>query len=166
MPIAVEAAEPSPSMHDHLVAREIDLSGELLGGHRMLGHKLTTRLDIHLASLDGIPYACLLYLIARLKSLSEVDVVNVLGISARTLHRRRETPKRFMPAGLASRTWTLAETLARASYLLGGQEGAERWMSKPAMGLDGRRPIDLLQTSQGAQLVDAFLTRLEYGVYN
>ena len=34
------------------------------------------------------------------------------------------------------------------------------------MGLDGKRPIELLQTVQGAELVTDFLTRLEYGVYN
>jgi uncharacterized protein (DUF2384 family) len=33
------------------------------------------------------------------------------------------------------------------------------------MGLDGQRPIDLLQTVQGAELVNDFLGRLEYGVY-
>ena len=39
-------------------------------------------------------------------------------------------------------------------------------MSRPAMGLDHQRPIDLLQTVQGAELVNDFLTRLEHGVYS
>jgi putative toxin-antitoxin system antitoxin component (TIGR02293 family) len=71
-----------------------------------------------------------------------------------------------MPTELGSKTWMLAETVAKASEVFGGREAAERWMVKPAMGLDGMRPIDLLRTSQGAELVNEFLERLEYGVYN
>ena len=70
-----------------------------------------------------------------------------------------------MQADLASKNWLLAETLAKATEIFGSKEEAERWMSKPAMGLDGKRPIELLQTVQGAELVNDFLGRLEYGVY-
>jgi uncharacterized protein (DUF2384 family) len=34
------------------------------------------------------------------------------------------------------------------------------------MGLDGARPVDLLSTVQGSELVKEFLGRLEHGVYN
>ena len=34
------------------------------------------------------------------------------------------------------------------------------------MGLNDQRPIELLQTVQGTELVTDFLTRLEYGVYS
>ncbi|MDE4063639.1 antitoxin Xre/MbcA/ParS toxin-binding domain-containing protein [Phaeobacter gallaeciensis] len=33
------------------------------------------------------------------------------------------------------------------------------------MGLDNRRPIDLLATAAGAEAVADYLTRMEYGVY-
>ena len=55
---------------------------------------------------------------------------------------------------------------AKASTVFGSREAAERWMGKPAMGLDGHRPIALLRTVQGAELVNEFLDRLEHGVYN
>lgn len=56
-------------------------------------------------------------------------------------------------------------TAAKAVEVFGSIEAAERWMDKPAMGLDGHRPIDLLQSAQGAEIVNDFLTRLEYCVY-
>lgn len=71
-----------------------------------------------------------------------------------------------MPAELASRTWHFAEILAKATEVLGGRDDAERWLMREAMGLDGARPIDLLRTVQGAELVKEFLGRLEHGVYN
>jgi putative toxin-antitoxin system antitoxin component (TIGR02293 family) len=39
-------------------------------------------------------------------------------------------------------------------------------MKTPAKGLDGKRPIDMLQTVQGTDLVSDFLTRMQHGVYS
>jgi len=71
-----------------------------------------------------------------------------------------------MPTDLASKTWQLAETLAKASEVFGGKEAAQRWLSAPAVALNGSRPIDLLQTLQGAGVVSDYLDRLEHGVYS
>jgi putative toxin-antitoxin system antitoxin component (TIGR02293 family) len=60
----------------------------------------------------------------------------------------------------------LTEILARATEIFGSQAEAERWLEQPALGLDQQRPIDLLQTPAGVKLVEDFLGRLEYGVYN
>lgn len=65
-----------------------------------------------------------------------------------------------------SNTRLSAETLVKAAELFGGLEAAQRWMSSPVMGLDGARPVELLRTSQGTQLVTEFLERIERGVYN
>lgn len=168
MATVVYDEEPRPSSGD-AAARDLErsrASSKLLGGPRFARRELRTRSDIHQALLGGVPYASLLYFIANLKVLTEDDLVAVLGISARTLRRHRDTPKKPMPADLASRAWLFAETLARACDVFGGQEEAERWMSAPAIGLDGQRPVNLLRTLQGAELVNDFLGRLEYGVYS
>jgi putative toxin-antitoxin system antitoxin component (TIGR02293 family) len=54
---------------------------------------------------------------------------------------------------------------AKAVEVFGSKEDAEQWLRSPAMGLDGRRPIDLLESPEGKQLVEEFLCRLEFGVY-
>ena len=59
----------------------------------------------------------------------------------------------------------LAEILAKATAVLGSQQEAERWLEQPAVGLDQRRPIDLLVTPAGTKIVEDFLTRVEFGVY-
>ena len=65
----------------------------------------------------------------------------------------------------SGRTWKLAEILAKAISVFGSKEEAEQWLERPAMGLDQRKPIDLLATPAGVELVEDFLVRLEYGVY-
>ena len=55
--------------------------------------------------------------------------------------------------------------LAMATEVLGSREAAGRWMEEPAIGLDQRRPLDLLSTSAGVDIVRTFLQRLQHGVY-
>jgi putative toxin-antitoxin system antitoxin component (TIGR02293 family) len=153
-----------------LAARETHLlesSSQLLGVGKVFKRPLRSRLEVHSAIVEGVfPYASLLLFISTFKTLTELDVVNVLGISGRTLRRQRETPKKPMPADLASKAWLFAETLAKASEVFGSREQAEEWMNRPATGLNGQRPIEMLQTVQGTELVNDFLTRLEYNVYS
>jgi putative toxin-antitoxin system antitoxin component (TIGR02293 family) len=65
----------------------------------------------------------------------------------------------------STRAFYYAEVLEKATDVLGSRELAERWMVKPARGLDGEMPIDLIANSVGYELVTDFLTRVEYGVY-
>ncbi|MCY1375391.1 putative toxin-antitoxin system antitoxin component [compost metagenome] len=59
-----------------------------------------------------------------------------------------------------------AEVLRQAEEVFGGREAADNWLNKPALGLEGRRPIDLLSSTEGCELVYTFLVRIEYGVYH
>lgn len=59
----------------------------------------------------------------------------------------------------------LAELLAMATSVFGMETLAEAWMTEPAMGLGWRRPMDLLETAEGAEIVSVFLGRLKCGVY-
>ena len=139
---------------------------DFMGGKRLHKTLPRTRADVHAAIVRGLPYAALVCLMESAVVLSQEEVAAAIGISTRTLRRQKDDPKKLMPADLASKTWLFAETLAKSSEAFGGREAAERWMAAPAMGLDGARPIELLRTLQGAELVNEFLGRLEYGVYN
>jgi putative toxin-antitoxin system antitoxin component (TIGR02293 family) len=66
---------------------------------------------------------------------------------------------------LVRRTRKFAEILARAATLFGSRAAAEQWLEQPAIGLDHRRPIDLMATPAGLELVEDYLGRIEYGVY-
>jgi putative toxin-antitoxin system antitoxin component (TIGR02293 family) len=65
----------------------------------------------------------------------------------------------------SGRARKLAEILGKGTSIFGSKEEAEQWLGRPAIGLDQRKPIDLLTTPAGVELVEDFLARLEYGVY-
>lgn len=132
----------------------------------MLNAVPNSRLDVHEAIMTGaFPHACLVHLASGLEPLDERQVVKALGKGLRGLRHGGETPCKPMPPGLASKAWLVAETLARAMEVFGRRERAVEWLGTPATGLNGQRPINMLQTIQGAGLVAEFLTRLDRGVY-
>jgi putative toxin-antitoxin system antitoxin component (TIGR02293 family) len=147
-------------------AKIYDRSRHFLGGTQFSRNALSSLMDVHAAIMKGVKYSALSALRDALSGVQETDFANVLGVSTRTLRRQAETPTKQMPADLASKAWVLAETMAKATEIFGGKSQAVAWMNKPATGLGGQRPVDLMRTAQGTELVNDFLGRLEYGVYS
>ena len=79
-----------------------------------------------------------------------------------TANARRGQLARMEQSG---KTWKFAGIMTRAIDVFGTKEDAEEWLTKPALGLEQRRPIDLLSSPAGVELVEEFLGRIEYGVY-
>ena len=53
----------------------------------------------------------------------------------------------------------------KATRVLGSSKAAKRWMIEPAIGLNRQRPVDLISTEDGRQLVETYLDQMEYAVY-
>lgn len=138
----------------------------LLGGEGVLARAPAGSLEIHDLLLAGLPGEALSYLIDHLRVLKKTPALErAIGMSLRTVQRRKDAPETTLSADQSGRAWKFAEILALATSIFGSQEDAELWLDSPAMGLDHRRPIDLLATPAGVELVETFLGRLQYGVY-
>jgi putative toxin-antitoxin system antitoxin component (TIGR02293 family) len=144
---------------------------ELAAVARLLGAPYTLRkvprdpLEAHEMLRRGLPTRALTHLVENFAVLRWDDsFAKAVGMSLRTYQRHAGTTRQLNPEQ-SGRTWKLAEILARAGAIFGSKEEAERWLEKPAMGLNRQRPIDLLATPAGVELVEDFLLRLEYGVY-
>lgn len=95
------------------------------------------------------------------------QLAQIIGVSEATISRlwRNEAvledgTKPFQMAVVFVRIFRSLDAIT------GGDEGVARaWLTKPAIGLSNCKPIDLLQTTAGAEAVEEYLTRLEYGVY-
>ena len=144
---------------------ELDRVVHLLGGSRVLKRSLATAFDAHELLLQGLPGDALNQLERRLQVLDAAALEKAIGMSLRTLQRRRADPSQPLSVDQSGRVWRFAEILAKATDVLGSQRDAEEWLSEPAIGLNGQRPIDLLATTAGTELVVNFLGQIEYGVY-
>jgi putative toxin-antitoxin system antitoxin component (TIGR02293 family) len=138
----------------------------LLGGPRVLHHALAGPLDAHELLARGLPGEALLHLVGRLLRLqTSPSLEKAMGMSLRTFQRHKTAPSKPLNQEQSGRTWTFANILAKATVVFGSQDEAEQWLERPAIGLDQRRPLDLLATPAGVKLVEDHLERLEYGVY-
>lgn len=148
---AVDAAE----------LRQLKATRRLPGGSKLFRHQLQTKFDVHLALCKGIPGRCLLALVDGMSVIHGAVIAETLNVDRTALQRWRHAPSTLLDIDLACRAWSFAETLAAASQVFGGREAAERWLSAPACALDGRRPVDLLRTMQGASFLADLLRGAE-----
>jgi len=138
---------------------------DLLGGKQVFKLAVKEPLDAHDILQRGLPGSALVHLIDTLTFLPKATSLEKgVGMSLRTF-QRTEAGSRTLSPEHSGRAWKFAEILATATAILGSQSEAEQWLEKPALGLDNRRPIDLLSTPAGIEMVETFLGRLEYGVY-
>lgn len=150
--------------------RLVESAASLLGGAATLRQSVRTRLEAHDLLRRGLPIAALDQVMDHTAHgdgvrLDEDAVLkSALGISRRTYQRwkQRDAP---VGADLSNRIWMFASLLAQAAETFGSHEAALSWFSQPALALDGRTPIALLETPAGQELVRQALTRIDYGVY-
>lgn len=139
----------------------------LLGGQDTILRPIQSTLDAHDVLQTGLPSQALLHLVSEVALLETDNVLEkAIGISVRTLQRRRkDVGDSLLNVDQSNRTWKFAEILGRATAIFGSRAAAEAWMTAPAIGLDQRRPLDLLSTTVGVEAVDDYLTRIDCGVY-
>jgi putative toxin-antitoxin system antitoxin component (TIGR02293 family) len=137
----------------------------LLGGREVFPHSPKTALDAHRMLAGGLPGKALLHLVDNLVVPHDAALLQrALGMSVRTVQRKKDADS-LLNQEQSGRTWKFAEILAKAIDVFGSRREAEAWLEERALGLDGNRPIDLLSTPAGTELVETFLDRLAHGVY-
>ena len=138
---------------------------DLLGGPKVVGKYPADPLAAHEMLQRGLPNIVINHLFDSMTTLEPTLIEGALGMSLRTRQRREKHPTELLSQEQSGRIWKFAEILTKATPLFGSQAAAEQWLEQPAIGLDQRRPIDLMTTPAGLELVEDYLGRIEYGVY-
>lgn len=117
----------------------------------------------HEAARDGVSTKVLKLVVESFKTISRPEIYEIVGLSSKTVSRRQE---QALPLAASDATIDLIGISSLAETVFGSQSDAEAWLCTPAIALDGKKPIDLIATRAGAELVKDQLIRLEYGVYS
>lgn len=64
----------------------------------------------------------------------------------------------------SDRLLRVARTIALAEEVFGQEKKADIWLRRPTTALGGERPLDLLDTEEGAREVETLLTRIAHGI--
>jgi putative toxin-antitoxin system antitoxin component (TIGR02293 family) len=147
---------------------ELEQTANLLGGVKVVfGRNIPkNRLELHFLLSHGILAKTAVHLVDHLSYVADDKVLTAIGLTQRTLLRYKGFKHKRLDADRSSRTWKFAEVLAKATSVFGSKEEAERWLVRPATGLDRQRPVDLLETQPGTELVEQFLERIDRGAYS
>jgi putative toxin-antitoxin system antitoxin component (TIGR02293 family) len=140
---------------------------DILGGEKELGQKVKSRIDFDALIKRGIPLGVISH-IKREFNLPDEVIARIIGVSPRTVSRRRRTVKipakeRLSPVE-SDRVYRFARIVAIAEDVFEDKKEALEWLNNPQYGLGGRVPFDMLQTDAGAREVEELLLRIDYGV--
>lgn len=136
-------------------------AAEILGGEKVLGRGLQSRMDFVELAVAGVTKDAATHL-AKYLSLSLAGLAKLLPVTPRTL-QRYSAKKRLSPA-VSEQVLQLAEVMAIGSETFGDREAFLAWLSLPSAALGDRKPVDMLSSRFGAELVMDELGRIAHGI--
>lgn len=93
--------------------------------------------------------------------LNPVEVDRVV-LPRKTWANRKKAGK--LTAEQSDRLLRVARVIATAEEVFGDKDKAGLWLRRPTTALDGERPLELLDTEEGAREVETLLTRISHGI--
>ena len=137
--------------------------GEILGGEKILGKKLESKMDLVELGNIGVTKNAVSHL-ARYLSLSWKQVAALLPVTERTL-QRYTAQQHFNPA-VSEQVLHVAEVLAKGTEVFQEKRKLLLWLNTPHKVFSGNTPMTMLGSRFGTELVLEELGRIEFGVYS
>lgn len=100
--------------------------------------------------------------LADLINIPKNDVYNLLNLKARTAQRQ---VSKNLDADKSGHLVQITKILQRCVEVFDDLEKAKRWLKSPNYALGNQIPLNLLDTTEGIELVRDTLTRIEYGAF-
>ena len=125
---------------------------------------LQDKLLIAKAVRHGVPNS----LFKEIKTNSPFDDIqwsSFLDINIRTLQRYKSAKNHVYKPLQSERIFELAEVVSMGDIVFDTPEHFSIWLNTPSMALGGEKPVNLLDSSYGKDLVLAELNRIEHGVF-
>lgn len=142
---------------------QLALVCEILGGEKILGKKLESKMDLVELGSIGITKNAVSHL-ADYLSLSWKQVADLLPVTERTL-QRYSSYQHFSPA-VSEQVLHIAEVMAKGTEVFQDKGKLAIWLNTPHKVFHGKTPFAMLGSRFGMELVLEELGRLEFGVYS
>lgn len=126
------------------------------------GKKQSSLLIFQSAIHEGFPWKSAEKIKKELE-LDEKKLAMLLGISTRTLSRRKEA--KVLLSAESDRLLRVARVASRAGAVFEDLEIATEWLNEPNAYLENHSPLELLETEIGSNAVLTLLEQIDAGVY-
>jgi putative toxin-antitoxin system antitoxin component (TIGR02293 family) len=96
--------------------------------------------------------------------LTREELIRALRVGRASIFRRLASKQHLAPDD-SQKLVRLARASLLAEHVLEGPVQARAWLREPVPALGGERPVDLLDTDEGARAVEEALLRIEFGFF-
>lgn len=134
-----------------------------LGGAKVAGPEIKTELDMVNAVRMGFKVAVIDGIMKR-GGLSKREV-EVFIIKKSTLAHRKSL-NQHLSTTESEHALRLARIIALAEDTFDNSKKAHTWLRRPNRALINKRPLELLDTEEGARIVETMLGEIAYGLFN
>lgn len=135
----------------------------ILGGEKILGKKLASRMDLMELGSVGVTKRSLSHLTSLL-SLSMKQMAELLPVTERTLQRYRSD--HHLNRNVSEQIIHIAEVFAKGIEVFDEKTKLLLWLNAPHRVFSGKTPLSMLTSRFGVGLVLDELGRIEFGVYS
>lgn len=111
----------------------------------------------------GIPYS-LFDKIQKRSPYNVIEWAELLGISYKSMQRYQATNARFKPIH-SEKIFEFAEVFEVGMEFFGSKEGFKEWLGDKTIAFGGMRPLDVMKSSYGKELVLERLVGFEHGIF-
>jgi len=101
--------------------------------------------------------------VATYLGISMHQLLSFMRISRSTWQRRKKAKK--LDFNLSDKTVQLAHLLEHAEQVFGQSEKVRLWFNMPSVVFENRRPVELIGSLSGLNLINEELIRIEQGIY-
>lgn len=118
-------------------------------------------ISVHDRTLAGISYECADY-IKELLRLNDSELASLMGISQKTLDRRKGQER--LESSESERILRAFRAFTKVLQVFRSEEKARSWLTREQIQLGERKPVDLLQTDTGVEQVMRAIGRMQHSV--
>ena len=102
---------------------------------------------------------------AKRMGLGQEELARKLGLKPRTIASRLASREKKLNPNESERVLRIKQIFDQAVQVFGSEEQAREWLMNTAYGLEGQRPIDLMDTEPGSSQVREYLGAIAQGNY-
>ena len=134
---------------------------KLLGGSDLIGHEIRNEMDLYEVSKAGLPKKALINLVQNL-GFTVKSMASIINITERTIQRKSDME--LFDNITSEQILQVADVYSRGNEVFGSSENFNKWITMENKALNGKKPIDLLSSRYGVEMVLDELGRIEYGI--
>ena len=135
----------------------------VLGGSMQIGKSINSDFDLIEITRRGLPKS-VVQTLSSILNISMEQMSQLIHVSHRTIQRKSDTD--LLNVYSTEQILEIAQVISRGIEVLDTLEAFTSWLHSEVRHLNYQKPIQLLDTSFGANLILNLLGRVESGIYS